>query len=73
MTGRECVLVKLIVTINLDDDAIVQHGGREVDRLLHQVAFVLSDRTHDGLEKCSGALVDVNGNTVGGYVVRGRS
>lgn len=56
--------MNFVMTINLDNDAFLEAAEYEVIRLLKYVAEEIEFR---GIPEERAPLLDVNGNTVGGY------
>lgn len=57
--------MKLIITIDLDNDAFDDHSLTEVSRILKRLSGLSSFNDPDNVHVLEGILTDRNGNTVG--------
>lgn len=59
--------MKFTLELNLDNAAFEDFGGAELSRILRMCANHFDDSVI--LEPCERKLMDVNGNTIGGFAV----
>lgn len=64
---------EFVLTVSLDNDAFTGDATPELVRILSDVAGKLESWGADNYRNSTGSIVDVNGNRVGGFVVRDAS
>jgi len=62
--------MNITITLNTENDAFDKSEGREVSRILHKLADEFEADYLLNPDGESGSLRDINGNTVGGYVIK---